>query len=191
MKYPFFALLSFALLTVTFTFAQDTPATVVDVVTNDGDLSTLATALEAAGLVETLQDAGPFTVLAPTDEAFAALPAGELDRLLTNPDELRQILSYHVAEERLDSEAISEFADDSSSAQALVTLAGSTLSFTTRENADEPVYVNNEATLTETDLPASNGVVHLIDAVLLPAQEGATGSAGTGGNTTGGSPSGQ
>ena len=191
MKHLFFALLSFALLTITFTFAQDTPTTVADVVTSKGELSTLATALDTAGLVEALQDAGPFTVLAPTNEAFAALPAGELDRLLANPDELRQILSYHVAGERLDSEAISEFADDSSSAQPLVTLAGGTLSFTTRENADEPVYVNDEATLTETDLLAGNGVVHLIDAVLLPAREETTGGSVTGGNVTGGSPSGQ
>lgn len=80
-----------------FALAQNTPATVVDVVTTNEDLSTLAQALTAAGLVETLSGAGPFTVFAPTNEAFAALPEGELERLLANPEELARVLSYHFA----------------------------------------------------------------------------------------------
>ena len=172
----------------TFALAQEgAPATVVEVITNNDDLSTLAAALETAGLVEMLQGAGPFTVLAPTNEAFERLPEGELERLLADPEVLRQVLTYHVAGKEVRSEAVSEFADDSSSEQPLVTLQGGTLNFTTRENADEPIYINNEAVITEADIEAGNGLVHIIDAVLLPGGVGD----GAGGDETGGSPSGQ
>lgn len=77
------------------------------------DLSTLAGALEAAGLAETLSGEGPFTVFAPTNEAFAALPEGELERLLASPDELERVLSYHVVPERLLEQRCGEVIDDS------------------------------------------------------------------------------
>ena len=176
------------LLVFTATALAQEPATVAEIITTNDDFSTLATALGAAGLTETLSGEGPFTVFAPTNEAFEALPAGELDRLLANPDELAQILSYHVAGERLMSESVSEFADDSSSPQNLETLQGETLSLQPRENTDEPIYVNSEAMITEADLEAGNGVVHIIDTVLLP--QGPAGGM-TGGDMTGGSPSGQ
>jgi uncharacterized surface protein with fasciclin (FAS1) repeats len=143
--------------------AQDAPATVVDVVTADEDLGTLARALEAAGLLETFSGDGPFTVFAPTDEAFAALPEGELDRLLANPEELRQVLTYHVAGEVVGAEAVAEFADDSTSPYPVETLLGETLNLLPRENMDEPIYINETAQIIEADLPAGNGVVHLIE----------------------------
>jgi len=178
-----------------FALAQSgAPATVVDVVTANESLSTLAQALEAAGLVETLSGEGPFTVFAPSNEAFGALPEGELERLLANPDELRQVLAYHVVGEEVRSEAVAEFADDSTSAQPLVTLQGGTLNLLPRENTDEPIYINETARITEADIAAGNGVVHIIDTVLLPqgvAEGGMTGGNMTGGDMTGGSPSGR
>lgn len=170
-----------------FALAQE-PATVVDVVTLNEDLSTLAGALEAAGLIETLSGEGPFTVFAPTNEAFNALPEGELDRLLANPEALRQVLTYHVAGEIVRSEAVGEFADDSTSPYPVETLLGETLNLLPRENTDEPIYIDETAQIIEADLLAGNGVVHLIDTVLLPQ-----GEAGrmTGGDMTGGSPSGR
>lgn len=173
---------------LSFTLAQDTPATVVDFVTSNEDLSTLAQALEAAGLVETLSGEGPFTVFAPTNEAFEALPEGELDRLLANPEELAGVLSYHVVAERVNSETVAEFSDDSAPQQSFDTLQGESLNLAPRENSDEPLYVNDEAALVEADIEAGNGVVHLINTVLLP-QAPAGGM--TGGDMTGGSPSGR
>jgi len=173
--------------------AQDVHATVVDVVNANEDLSTLAEALGAAGLAETLSGEGPFTVFAPTNEAFAALPEGELERLLADPEALARVLRYHVAGEMLRSEQVAEFADDSSSAQPLETLQGETLSLQPRENTDEPIYINDEAMITEADLEAGNGIVHIIDTVLLPQAPagGMTGGGMTGGDMTGGSPSGR
>jgi len=173
--------------------AQGVPATVVDVVNANEDLSTLAEALGAAGLAETLSGAGPFTLFAPTNEAFEALPEGELERLLTDSEALAQILQDHVAGEVLNSEQVAEFADDSSSARFVETLQGETLSLQPRENTDEPIYINDEATRTEADLEAGNGVVHIIDTVLLPQAPagGVTGRGMTGGDMTGGSPSGR
>lgn len=180
-------LVTFFVLTLNVALAQ-TPTTVVAVVTANEDLSTLAQALEAAGLVETLAGDGPFTVFAPTNEAFAALPEGELERLLASPDELVQILNYHVVEGRVNSEAVAEFSDDSAPQQSFNTLQGESLNLAPRENTDEPIYVNDEAMITEADISAGNGVVHTIDTVLLPQ---APAGGASGGTTTGGSPTGR
>ncbi len=178
---------TFFVLTFGVALAQ-APATVVDAVSANEDLSTLAEALEAAGLVETLTGEGPFTVFAPTNEAFAALPEGELERLLASPDELAQILNYHVVAERVNSEAVAEFSDDSAPQQSFDTLQGESVNLAPRENTDEPLYINDQALITEADISAGNGVVHTIDTVLLPqAAAGGTG----GGTTTGGSPTGR
>ncbi len=101
------ALPALALFILTPTNAQ-TPATVAAVVTSNEDLSTLTSALEAAGLTEALSGDGPYTVFAPTNETFAALPAGELERLLAAPDELAQLLSYHVVADRLQGQNFGE-----------------------------------------------------------------------------------
>ena len=123
------------------------------------DFDTLVAAVQAAGLVATLQGAGPYTVFAPTDEAFAALPPGALDRLLRpeNRAELVQILSYHVVPGRVTAAQVA-------SLDSAPTLQGAALDIRTEGGA---VRVN-EATVTATDIEASNGVVHVIDAVLLP-----------------------
>lgn len=120
------------------------------------DLSTLVTALEVADLVDTLEGEGPFTVFAPTNEAFAKLPEGELDALLDDEDALRDVLLYHVVPGEL-------FAVDVLASESLETALGATISV----QADGPT-LNETVGLVATDIAAKNGVVHLIDMVLIP-----------------------
>jgi uncharacterized surface protein with fasciclin (FAS1) repeats len=128
------------------------------------DLSTLVAAVQAAELVETLQGEGPFTVLAPTNAAFDALPAGTLDSLLepANQEQLQGILTYHVI-----SGAV--FSSDLTDGQEVTTVNGATL---TVEITDEGVFFvdanGGKAQVSTPDVAASNGVVHIINAVLLP-----------------------
>ncbi len=178
-------------LTLATAWAQE-PATVAEVLTANDDFSTLVSALETAGLTEALSGNGPFTIFAPTDDAFAALPAGELERLLANPDELRQVLSYHVVPERLLEQNFGEFIDDSAAPLAPETLEGSTLSIDVEEDTDPAIVVNNVAGVTQADVTAGNGVVHVIDVVLLPgvmsdgAEDTMSGSASGGAMSGGG-----
>jgi len=130
---------------------------IVDTAVNAGQFNTLATALQAAGLVDTLKGPGPFTVFAPTDAAFAKLPAGTLDSLLANPDQLRAVLTYHVL-------AGADSAADVSRLQQATTVEGEDVTINT---ANGMVQVN-DATVTMPDIMASNGVIHVIDTVLLP-----------------------
>jgi uncharacterized surface protein with fasciclin (FAS1) repeats len=119
--------------------------------------TTLAKAIDAAGLTETLKGKGPFTVFAPTDEAFAKLPAGALDALLKDKARLTTILMYHVVAGRVGSKDIAGM----SSAK---TANGKELSIKVK---DGMVKVD-QATVTQADIPATNGVIHVIDAVLMP-----------------------
>ncbi len=124
-----------------------------------GHFNTLVAAVKAAGLVDTLKGPGPFTVFAPTDAAFAKLPPGTLDNLLKpeNRDKLREILSYHVVSGEV-------MAKDVVKLHSADTVAGKPL---TIESGANGVMVNN-AHVTKTDIRASNGVIHVIDTVLLP-----------------------
>ena len=127
-------------------------------------LSTLVQAVQAADLVETLQGEGPFTVLAPTNDAFAALPEGTLDTLLepANKDDLAGILTYHV----ISGEVMSGNLDDG---QVVTTVNGETLTVELTDNGVFFVDVTGaRAQVTQADVAASNGVVHIIDRVLLP-----------------------
>jgi uncharacterized surface protein with fasciclin (FAS1) repeats len=132
--------------------------TIVEVASSNPDFSTLVAAVKAAGLVETLSGAGPFTVFAPTDAAFEALPAGLLDKLLlpANKETLTKILTYHVVPAKV-------MAADVKAGQ-VATVEGGEITVTT----DSGVKVN-KATVTATDVEASNGVIHVIDQVLVPA----------------------
>lgn len=132
--------------------------TIVDVAVADGRFTTLVTALQAAGLVETLQGEGPFTVFAPTDEAFAKLPEGALDNLLADPDQLKNVLLYHVVPGQV-------MAADVVSLNSADTVLGQPVSIRTEGNN----VMVGEAQVIITDIPASNGVIHVIDSVLLPA----------------------
>jgi uncharacterized surface protein with fasciclin (FAS1) repeats len=142
------------------------PTTIVDIAVANPDLTTLVTAIQAAGLAETLSGEGPFTVFAPSNEAFAALPAGELDALLLpeNKDKLVRILSYHVVP------GMVMAADIPAEADAGATASVNNLDLSVRMTADGKAMVN-QATVTQADIPASNGVVHVIDTVLLPRME--------------------
>lgn len=132
---------------------------IVDTAVAAGSFQTLAKALQAADLVDTLKGPGPFTVFAPTDEAFAKLPAGTLDELLKpeNKDKLRAILTYHVVAGKVPSDKVVTL----SSAK---TVNGQEVKITANGGK---VMVNN-AHLVKADIPASNGVIHVIDAVILP-----------------------
>ncbi len=134
---------------------EPTDTNIVEVAQEAG-FSTLVTALEAAALDQTLQGAGPFTVFAPTDAAFAALPAGALDALLADPDALAEVLLYHVVSGDIRS-------TDLAGVVSAETLAGFPILF----DLSSGVQVNN-ASVTQADVVASNGVIHVIDAVLLP-----------------------
>jgi uncharacterized surface protein with fasciclin (FAS1) repeats len=137
------------------------PNTVVDVIVGSADHNTLEAAVGAAGLVNTLNGAGPFTVFAPTDAAFAALPAGTVEALLADPQgALTQVLLYHVAEGLIPSEEIIDLVDEF--AYGLM-LNNKTVTFRVNEDG---VFINN-AKITVVDIAADNGIVHVIDAVLL------------------------
>jgi len=137
---------------------------IVVVASETESLSTLVTAVKAANLVETLQGAGPFTVFAPTNDAFAALPAGTLDTLLKpeNQDQLKSILTYHVVPGTV-------LAGDLTDGQVITTVQGGTL---TVKIADGMVYLvdatGNQVKVEKADVNADNGVVHVIGGVLLP-----------------------
>jgi uncharacterized surface protein with fasciclin (FAS1) repeats len=134
------------------------PGTIVEVAQANPDFSTLVAAITAADLADALSGDGPFTVFAPTNAAFAALPAGLLDKLLLpkNKAILAKILTYHVVEAEVMAADVT--------AGDVTTLEGSTFTITTMGG----VKVNT-ANVTSTDVPASNGVIHVIDAVLVPA----------------------
>lgn len=137
---------------------------IVDTAIKAGNFTTLAKALEAAGLVETLKGAGPFTVFAPSDEAFAKLPAGTLDELLKpeNKDKLKALLTYHVVPGKVTSSDVAKM-----DGKAATTVQGGQLQVSTAGG----VKVGN-ATVTQPDIAASNGVIHVIDTVLMPSGGG-------------------
>jgi transforming growth factor-beta-induced protein len=131
---------------------------IVDTAVAAGQFKTLATALQAAGLVNALKAPGPFTVFAPTDAAFAKLPKGTIAKLLKDPKgELTKILEYHVIAGKV-------MAADITNGMTAKTLEGSTVKFTVKNGK---VYVNG-ALVTTADVAASNGVIHVISGVLIP-----------------------
>jgi uncharacterized surface protein with fasciclin (FAS1) repeats len=132
-------------------------ADIVDTAVSAGSFSTLVAAVKAAGLVETLKGAGPFTVFAPTDEAFAKLPAGTVDELLKDIPKLTKILTYHVVSGKV-------MAADVVKIKSAKTVEGSDLKI----DASKGVKVN-DATVITPDVGTDNGVIHIIDTVLIPA----------------------
>lgn len=132
---------------------------IVDTAVAAGDFKTLVTAVKTAGLVETLKSSGPFTVFAPTDEAFAKLPKGTIQSLLANPDRLAAILKYHVVPGRV-------MAADVVKLSSAKTALGQSLSIRTSSG----VMVDN-AHVVKTDVEATNGVIHVVDTVLIPAND--------------------
>lgn len=145
--------------------------TIVENASAAPNLSTLVAAVTAAGLVETLQGAGPFTVFAPTNEAFDALPAGTVETLRKpeNKDQLTKILTSHVVAAQATSEAAMKMIQDDGGKHNVTTVSGDTL--TLKMDGDKLMVFDesgNAATVTTADVMQSNGVVHVIDKVLMP-----------------------
>jgi uncharacterized surface protein with fasciclin (FAS1) repeats len=136
-----------------------TEKTIVDVAVEAGSFETLVTAVKAAGLVETLSSEGPFTVFAPTDEAFAKLPEGTLESLLADKEALAAVLTYHVLPGRVTAK------DVMAAGQVRpATVQGESLNVRVK---DGKVLVD-DATVVQANVQASNGVIHVIDTVVLP-----------------------
>lgn len=131
-------------------------ADIVDTAVKAGDFDTLVSAIKAAGLVDTLKGKGPFTVFAPTDEAFAKLPEGTVAGLLKDTPKLKQILTYHVVPGKV-------MAADVTKLKSATTVEGSDVKI----DASKGVKVN-ESNVTTPDVSADNGVIHIIDTVLMP-----------------------
>ena len=144
---------------------------IVDNAVNSADHTTLVAALKAAGLVDTLKGAGPFTVFAPTNEAFAKLPAGTVDTLLKpeNKEMLTKILTYHVVAGRLSAAQIKKMVKADGGSATLKTVEGGTLT-ATMDNGDLVLKDEKgmEAHITIANVFQSNGVIHVIDTVLQP-----------------------
>lgn len=129
---------------------------IVDTAVAAGSFNTLVSAVEAAGLVDTLKGEGPFTVFAPTDEAFAKIPEDQIQALLANKTQLTEVLTYHVV-------AGEVMSSDLENGMLVETLQGGNLSI----NTTEGVMVN-DAKVVQADIECTNGVIHAIDTVLMP-----------------------
>lgn len=135
---------------------------IVAVAVGAGQFNTLVAAIKAAGLVETLQGAGPFTVFAPSDAAFAKLPKATIDALLADKDKLTALLTYHVLPGKVTAADVVSMGGGSPA-----TVNGAPVTITIR---DGKVYVD-AAQVTKADIQASNGVIHVIDTVIMPASK--------------------
>ena len=153
------------------TLSVSAQKTVVDVAVGSKDHTTLVAAVKAAGLVATLQGAGPFTVFAPTNAAFAKLPAGTVENLLKpeNKATLTKILTYHVVAGNLDAATVLKAIADGKGKAVVKTVSGGSLTASVKNGK---VILTDEtgatATVTVTDLKAGNGVIHVIDSVVMP-----------------------
>ncbi len=142
---------------------MEAPATkdIIETAVAAGTFNTLAKALTAAGLIETLKGAGPFTVLAPTDEAFAKIPAKDLEALLADKAALTKVLTYHVIAGNVPAATVTTLTEAAS-------LEGSKIAIAV---VDGKVVLNGTSTVTATDIAASNGVIHVINTVLMPPKK--------------------
>jgi uncharacterized surface protein with fasciclin (FAS1) repeats len=144
-----------------------TDADIVDTANTAGEFTTLVAALQAAGLEDTLRGEGPFTVFAPTDDAFAALPAGTIETLLEDPTgDLTDILTYHVVPEAVPAADVVEL-----DGQAVTTVNGAAITIGVADDGSVTLTdaAGNDVAVVATDIQANNGLIHVIDAVLLPA----------------------
>ncbi len=152
MKKSLSLLVSIAALSLTASAAD-----IVDTAVSAGSFTTLVAAVKAAGLVDTLKGAGPFTVFAPTDEAFAKLPAGAVEGLLKDPEALKKILTYHVVSGKV-------MAADVVKMKSAATVEGQSVQIMAEGGK---VMINN-ATVVKADIACDNGVIHVIDTVIMP-----------------------
>ncbi len=150
------AMLAVAVISLGAVSLQAQDKDIVDTAIAAGNFTTLVKAVQAAGLVDTLKSAGPFTVFAPTDEAFAKLPPGALSGLIADPAKLKEVLLYHVVSGKVMAADVKPGFDK--------TAEGASIKITVK---DGNVFVN-KAQVIKTDIVCSNGVIHVIDAVLMP-----------------------
>jgi uncharacterized surface protein with fasciclin (FAS1) repeats len=137
--------------------AEDPTMNIVEIAASAGSFNTLVEAVKAAGLVETLSGGGPFTVFAPTDEAFAEIPQADLQALLADKEALTKVLTYHVVPGKV-------MAQDVLDLSSATTVNGQQISIEVHGG----MVMVNEAQVVETDIEATNGVIHVIDRVILP-----------------------
>ncbi|GEM83562.1 fasciclin domain-containing protein [Meiothermus hypogaeus] len=152
--------LALAALGLTLTNAQSATQnqTIAQIVASNPNFSTLLAAVQAAGLAQTLSGPGPFTVFAPTNEAFAKIPKADLDKLLADKAALTKVLTYHVVAGRVPSSQVVTLKEAKTVEGQNVTI----------EVKDGKVVLNGNSTVTAVDIQASNGIIHVIDTVLLP-----------------------
>jgi uncharacterized surface protein with fasciclin (FAS1) repeats len=131
---------------------------IVDTAVAAGDFNTLVTAVKAAGLVETLKGDGPFTVFAPDDDAFAKIPKEDLDALIKNKEMLKKVLTYHVVAGKV-------MAADATKLTSAETVEGQSIKI---NGSTEGLKLNDNTTVIKADIETSNGVIHVIDTVLMP-----------------------
>ncbi len=146
---------------------------IVEVAAGNENFSTLVTAVKAAGLAETLSGAGPFTVFAPTNDAFAKLPAGTVDMLLKpeNMEKLKSILTYHVVAGKFDAATVIDAIKTNNNKYTVETVQGAKLDLSLE--GDKVILTDAtgaKSTVTMPDVPASNGVIHAIDTVIMPSK---------------------
>ncbi len=152
-----FAILALGFAAFAGTALQAQEKDIVDTAVAAGSFNTLVAAVKAAGLVDTLKGAGPFTVFAPTDDAFAKLPAGTVDALLKDPAKLKDILLYHVVSGKV-------MAADVVKMKSAKTVEGKNV----RIKVEGSTVMLNNAKVVKTDIVCSNGVIHVIDTVIMP-----------------------
>jgi len=152
--------LALAVLGLTLTNAQSTTQnqTITQIVATNSNFSTLLAAVQAAGLADTLSGEGPFTVFAPTNEAFAKIPKADLDKLLADKAALTKVLTYHVVAGRVPSSQVVTLKEAKTVQSQSVTI----------QVKDGKVILNGNSTVTAVDIQAKNGIIHVIDTVLLP-----------------------
>ncbi|WP_027878251.1 fasciclin domain-containing protein [Meiothermus cerbereus] len=152
--------LALAVLGLTLTNAQSTTQnqTITQIVATNPNFSTLLAAVQAAGLADTLSGEGPFTVFAPTNEAFAKIPKADLDKLLADKAALTKVLTYHVVAGRVPSSQVVTLKEAKTVQSQSVTI----------QVKDGKVILNGNSTVTAVDIQAKNGIIHVIDTVLLP-----------------------
>ena len=147
------------------------PTTIVDVAVGNENFSTLVAAVKAAGLVETLSSEGPFTVFAPTNEAFNKLPAGTVDNLLKpeNVEKLKSVLTYHVVAGKFEAAAVIDAINKNNGKFTVTTVQGGKIDLSLKDGKVVLTDANgNSSTVAMADVAASNGVIHAIDSVVMP-----------------------
>ena len=153
------------------TMAVEQPTTIVDVAAGNENFTTLVAAVKAAGLVETLSSEGPFTVFAPTNDAFAKLPAGTVDNLLKpeNIEKLKGLLTYHVVAGKFDAATVTEAITKGNGKYTVTTVQGGKIDLSIKEGKVVVTDANGKsAVVVMADVAAANGVIHAIDSVVMP-----------------------